>query len=229
MSKFCPKCGVQLDDNATFCTSCGESLNPQPQNTPNAPKKESKFNKEKIMQLPLVAKALSLPRKKLLIYGGIGLAAIVAIIVILCLIFPSPKMLARRYMNGYIKGNAKQVVNCMPSFYFEDNDEKKEFIEDLQDRYDDMELDEYDSIKFEIKEVNKLSKNQRDRLESILENYEDIYDGFDADSINVKTAKIVDVKLTIEDGGDTRRTNMSLVVVKYKGMWKILNVNLSNN
>ena len=27
MSKFCPKCGNELNDNANFCNKCGEALN----------------------------------------------------------------------------------------------------------------------------------------------------------------------------------------------------------
>lgn len=204
MSKICPKCGVQLDDNATFCTTCGERLNAQPTNRrPNAKKP-------------------ALPNKKLLMLAGAAIVAIIAIILVFSLIFPSPKAIAKKYVSGYIKGNATRVVNCMPSFMFEDRDEKKEAIEDLEDMLEEMELDEYDKIKYEVKGVNKLSKDEREDLEDRLEMYEEYYDDFDADSINVKRARVVEVKITVKDGGDTHRSTVEILVVKYRGQWKVL-------
>ena len=35
MSKFCSKCGTQLDDSAMFCTNCGEKMQVDSQPTPN--------------------------------------------------------------------------------------------------------------------------------------------------------------------------------------------------
>ena len=159
-----------------------------------------------------------------MIYGGIALAAIVAIIVAICLIFPSPKMVVNNYMNGILHGNATQIVNCYPSFMWEDNDEKKEAIESLKDAIEDMELDEYDKVSFEIIDVNTLSKSQRESWESRLESYEDSYDKFKASNCNLKTAKEIEVKVTIKDGGDTRRTTVKFIVMNYRGIWKIFSV-----
>jgi hypothetical protein len=158
---------------------------------------------------------------------GIGdndtLAAIVAIIVAICLIFPSPKMLAKRYVNALIKENASQAYSCLPSYIFEDNDDKKDAIEELEDRLEDLELDEYDSIKVEVKEVNKLSKSERERLENIIEAAEENRDNVKAKSFSVSSARMVEVKVTVKDGGDTYRAEIELMVVKYKGVYKIVN------
>ena len=226
MSKFCPKCGTALDDNAVFCTSCGENMNANTQNFTPAPESapESNTNPDKKLNIKLpafVTNILSLPKKKLMIYGGIALAAIVAIIVAICLIFPSPKMVVNNYMNGILHKNAGQIINCYPSFMWEDNDEKKEAKEDLQDLLEDLELDEYDKVSFEIIDVNKLSKSQREYWESRLESYEDNYDKFKASNCNLKTAKEIEVKITIKDGGDTRRTTVTFIVINYRGIWKI--------
>ena len=204
MSKPCPKCGAQLEDNASFCTSCGAKLTPPPASKKACPLKSfiKKFN-------PLVL-------------AGAVLAVVVALVLIFSLLFPSPKAMARKYASGLINGNAKKVVSCLPKFYFEDNDEKKEYIEDLADLLEDAELDEYDKIKFEIRDVHTLSKSERKYLENLLESFEDEFDGFNADSINVKKARIVEVRVTIKDGGDTYRRTIELCVVKYKGQWKII-------
>ena len=204
MAKSCPKCGAQLEDNATFCTSCGVKLTPTP-----APKKACPLNGLLKKYNPLVL-------------GGVVLAAIVALVLVFSLLFPSPKVVARKYASGLINGNAKKVVSCLPKFWFEDSDEKKEYIEDLADFLEDLELKEYDKVKFEIKDVHTLSKSERKQLENKLESYEDDHDGFDADSINVKKARIVEIKVTIKDGGETYRRTFDVLVVKYKGQWKIL-------
>lgn len=222
MAKFCPKCGSALDDNAVFCTSCGENMNSYAQNpTPESNPNPNPGKKPNIKLPAFVANILSLPKKKLMIYGGIALAAIVAIIVAICLIFPSPKMVVRNYMNGFLHKNAGQIINCYPSFMWEDNDEKKEAKEELKDALEDLELDEYDKVSYEIIDVNKLTKSQRESWESRLESYEDIYDKFKASNCNLKTAKEIEVKITIKDGGDTRRTTVSFILINYRGVWKI--------
>lgn len=38
--KICPKCGVQLDDNAKFCTACGALIEETPAPTATQPKDE---------------------------------------------------------------------------------------------------------------------------------------------------------------------------------------------
>ena len=216
MSKLCPRCGIELDDSATFCTSCGEPLNSQPQNQNPAPNSNSK--------LPaFVTNILSLPKKQLLIYGGIALAAIVAIILIIGLIFPSPKTIAKRYVNAMFKGDAKQVINCMPSFMWEDKDKKKEYIEDLETYFDKIDIDEYKNVRVSIENVDKLSSSDRERLELILEVFEEYYDDFDADDVNVKTAKEIEVKVTYKYDGEVEEETMTVIVIKYKGMWKVLN------
>ena len=224
MAKFCPKCGSALDDNAVFCTSCGENMNSYAQNSTPTPESNPNPNpgKKPNIKLPaFVANILSLPKKKLMIYGGIALAAIVAIIVAICLIFPSPKMVVRNYINGMLHGNATQVINCMPSFVWEDNDEKKEIKENLKEYLEDLELDEYGKISYEIIDVNTLSKSERETWERTLESYENRYDEFKVSDCNLKTAKVIDVKVTIKDGGDTTRKTVEFVVINYRGIWKI--------
>ena len=227
MAKFCPKCGSALDDNAVFCTSCGENMNSYAQNSTPTPESNPNPNpgKKPNIKLPaFVANILSLPKKKLMIYGGIALAAIVAIIVAICLIFPSPKMVVRNYMNGILHKNAGQIINCSPSFMWEDSDEKKEAKENLEEYLEDMELDEYDKVSYEIIDVNKLSKSQRESWERTLESYEDRYDKFKASNCNLKTAKEIEVKVTIKDGGDTHRITVKFIVMNYRGIWKVFSV-----
>lgn len=220
MAKFCPNCGSQLENDSLFCASCGTrvEIEPQPQptytpaggvNTPPTPPTPVNKLKSKLT-------------KKHLVLGGSILAGIIVVILALALLFPGPKAVAKKYVKGYLNGNAKQVVSCAPSFFYEDKDEKNEAIENLEEIFEDMELDEFDKIKYEIKDVTKLSRDEREQLESMLEMYERYYDDFDADSINVKKAKKVEVKITVKDGGDTHRETFEIILVKYKGQWKVL-------
>ncbi len=79
--KFCKYCGVQLDENALFCPFCGKALNVQvtnnETNTDDAESNAGGFFKGE-------------NKKKLLIYGGIGLA-VAAIVIIIILAVGSGK------------------------------------------------------------------------------------------------------------------------------------------
>lgn len=242
MSKFCANCGAELNDTDVFCTSCGAKIDVQPaENHSEATQPE--ITQADAKKLPFLAKlskfiefpnfgelvknpaqVTKLPKKQLFTLGGTVIIAILAIILILAIIFPSPKAVVRKYMRGILNENAKQVVSCMPSFMWEDKEQKETAIEDLEDTFELLDLDEYDKIKFEIKDVNKLSRSERNELESMLKMFEIAYDDFEADSVNVKKAKIVDVKVTVKDGGYTHRLDVSFLMIKYKGQWKVLSV-----
>lgn len=57
MAKFCKSCGAQLNENASFCTSCGDSSDSVPQKTGNA-QKSGKHN-ENIPGAPTARSVLS--------------------------------------------------------------------------------------------------------------------------------------------------------------------------
>ena len=124
MSKFCPNCGAQIDDDGVFCPSA------------KSPKEDSVIE----TPVPVVKKRLS--RKQLLIGGGILTAVIGAVLALVLLIagFVTP-------INHYIaiyKGDFSKIEAMAPDEYWtykvqQNNTSKsqylQEFIEGYKERY----------------------------------------------------------------------------------------------
>lgn len=207
MARQCTNCGVQNDDSTVFCTNCGTPL----QEPAQAPQPQNKLDE-------ILAK-LKLSRPQAKKYGIMAIAAIAVIIVAVILInviFPGPKAVVKKFLNAVEKGNAKAIVNCMPSFMWEDEDEKDEMIEELEEMYEDYEIE---SVEYEIKEVKKLSNKDQKYYEEIFEYYEDINDEFDADKVT--DYKKAEVKVVIETDDGKIRETVDFILIKYKGQWKI--------
>ena len=236
MSKFCPNCGAMLDDSTVFCSSCGTQVESQPQPQPeyNQYNQYNDFGyqpgpsftpppspapKKKHFEIKLNLKI----KKKPFIIGASVFVAVLAIILVYCLVF-TPAAVARSYVNAMINGNGNQAANALPSFFFEDKDDKEDFIDDFEDYYEPD-----DDEKVSIKDVvtKKLSEDEQDALEDRLEYFEEYLDDFDADDINVKSAKKVYVFVVVTDEeGDTYSNVLSYYVVSYKGLWKVLDTNM---
>ena len=226
--KFCPTCGTQLPDDAGFCTNCGTRFESQPQpqqQAPNygyqAPYGQQAPRAPKPPKKSIIDKIKSMDKKKLIMLGGAVLAAIIAIVVALSLL-TGPKALARKYVNAYLKGNAKQYVNCMPSYEFDDKEDKEDTIEYYEDYFDDRD-EEYKNIKIQKVVVKKASKDQREYYEDRIEDWEDYYDNFKPKKFNVNSLKYVSVFVTWkdEDGNPCSRV-FNFYMAKYSGKWVIL-------
>ena len=194
---FCGQCGSQNADDARFCANCGEVLNStptaEPENAPIAPPKK--------------------PKNLLFIIAG----AVLAVALVLLLIFGirTPKSVARKALKGFEQGNAKSIVNVLPKDLFEDKAERKESQEELQEELDSLQkaFDRYNiSIDFKITGVEKCDA---DDLEDLQDAYEYFFD------MNVKAAKEVSVKMTINEDGDRDTENFSMYVIKVGGKWYV--------
>lgn len=97
---FCPKCGTQNADGASFCTACGNALSAAPVEetvtvseetceTVSAPVTEEAPKKDLLASVkPLLEKAKPfLEKNKLFVVGGLGIVACVICIALLCSIF----------------------------------------------------------------------------------------------------------------------------------------------
>ena len=211
MARFCPACGSQLEDNAMFCASCGAKIEPQPftNNQYNNYGYQSHNNP--------APKKKGIDAKTIILIAGAAILLIAMLITGLSIVFPGPKAVARRYTKAYLDGNAKKMINTMASFMWDnDPDEKKEGIDALEKIYDVYNFEDFDKVKFKVKEVNKLSKSERENLQEFLDAFDD------ADSVKIKNSKKVEVKVTITDGSETYRGTIEIFLVKYKGFWKVV-------
>ena len=219
--RFCPNCGTQLPDDAAFCTNCGTRFESQPQQAPannqygyQAPQAQQKPKKS---PLEFIKK---MPKKKLIILGSAILTGIIVLILALTLL-TGPKAVARKAAKAYMKGNAKQYVNCLPEFWFDDKDDKKDYIEDLQDSWDDD--DDYKKVKVEKVVVQKLTKDEREDWEDYAEDMEDYDDNFNAKKLNIRSIKYVTVLVSyVDEDGCPDTETFTYYIGKYKGKWSVL-------
>lgn len=195
--KNCPKCGVQLPDDAVFCNNCGNNLSAEPQQaTPAAEPVAAPVNNATLDSA--VEKNKNTKIGMIAIIGG----AAVVVILLLCLLvsalsggnYKSP-------VNDLVKALNKQTTNyedlvnaVAPDFIatacFDlvdlirdvDADVIEDFEEDiadsLEDGYDDWADDFGDDwrISVDIRDEEELDE---DELEDIQERYEDFYDSLD--------------------------------------------------
>ena len=232
--KFCPTCGTQLPDDAGFCTNCGTRFESQPQPQQQAPnygyqapygQQQAPYGQQaprapKPPKKSIIDKIKSMDKKKLIMLGGAVLAAIIAIVVALSLL-TGPKALARKYVNAYLKGNAKQFVNCMPSYEFDDKEDKEDLIEYYEEQFEDRDA-EYKNIQIQKIVVKNASKDVREDLKDDIEDWEDYYDNFKPKKLNVNSLKYVSVFVTWkdEDGNPCSRV-FNFYMAKYSGKWVI--------
>ena len=151
-------------------------------------------------------------KKKWFIIGGIALALIIAVVAVYFLMF-SPQAVAKRFIGGFLDGDAKQVINCMPDFLYED---KAEAIEDLEETFEYLDFEDYD-ISYKVVGTTDLDKDGRDGLKYMLELYEASGRDFKASDVNVDKAKVVTIAMEYEGETET----FEIVVVPYKGFYKV--------
>lgn len=248
MSKFCGQCGAELRDDATFCTSCGAQLGgaqpnvQQPQNdsvagnfaqtASNAANNAAEGVKNVYNEA--VAKLEGNPNKKLIIGGGIGVIALVVLVILFAVIFGGGgyKTPLKNMKQVVEKGDgkalqsmtmsSKQVKAFKKSDYIEDeyDGDVDDYFESRAESVQDSLKDEFgDGVKFKytIKEKTSLKKSKLEDYEESLENWADGYD-IDYEPKVTKGYK-VKVKIEIEGDDDSDKDTDTLYVYKVDGDW----------
>jgi len=246
--KKCPKCGVELPDEAAFCNNCGENLAEKPEDA----------NKEEVKEEPVVApvsennQVLENAKEenkntKIGIIAVIGVAAVLALIIIIALVSSvsgGGKGAVKKYMSAFAKGDAKAMYGMqVPSknidtYYDEIYDcDFKEYVEAIQPVYDALwdGLKDEGKVKFsyEIKHcenVNKLDKLKSEAkamgfkdLDDLKDAWEDAFDDYDMDSEKIKAAWVAEVKWELLVDKDKAAKGSDLVIVyKYGGKLYVL-------
>jgi uncharacterized membrane protein YvbJ len=245
MAKICKTCGTENLDNAIYCGECGSPFDEQAQEpvaqqpvfeqdapvfedpiaaapaeaAPAAAATAQKEPNKILAKIDELLAKVKLDRTKALIILGAFVATIALIIILVSVIFPSPKAVTKKLMNGIARGDAKAVVNCMPDYLWDcDPDEKEEAIDGLETSFDYL---DFDKFTYEIKRISKLDKDEIEDLEDELDDMEDEYDELDAD--RVTAFREVKIKLTIKIDGEKTTQTVKLILMKYKGQWKVYN------
>ena len=243
MAKFCANCGTQLNEADRFCTNCGapspapkteqphvESL-PESTNVPHVEPQPEPTNVPHVEPQPAKAKKKN---KVALIAILISVVLIISTVVVLFATGTfgggskkdddkstnTAEGVATKFMDALIDFNAEDVYDCFPSFFWDnDNEEKQEAIEYLQEDFDLMKA-YYDDITYEILDVEDLDEDQLETMEYELDLFEDEFDTFDKK--DVTDYKIVNYELTIKYFGTSDKSEDVVVLIKYKGQWKVI-------
>ena len=253
MARFCPQCGTQQGDGARFCGKCGTPIpviepqapvNPQPEQPYAQPQEnyyaqpeqqvppqenyyaqsEPQYAQPENSYIPPQPPKKSNKKTIAIIVGAIALIAAIVIALFATGViggskednkFASPESVAMAFFDALKNGNAREYVNCAPSFVFEDSEEKQETIEYLEEMFEDLFEEDYgkaiQKAKFTVDEVDELSSYEILLLEAELKYYD-----FDMDDITDYR------KVTVKMTGSYDR-EFELLVIKYKGEWKIGN------
>ena len=112
----------------------------------------------------------------------------------------------------------------MPSFMWEDKEEKKDLIE-MYEEYFDKEDNDYKRLRIEKIVVQKFTKDEREEIESVIERLEKAFDNLKEGKIKARTFRKLTVFITYKDeDGVSYAKTMSLVGFKYKGQWKVFSL-----
>lgn len=243
--KKCPKCGVELPDDAAFCNNCGENLAEKPADAPAEEKKEEPVVAPVSENNQVLENAKEANKNtKIGLIAVVGVVAILALIVVCVLIssMTGPKAAIKKYMKAFQDGDAKTLYTDMPEKcldeYYDDIYEVsfKEYVKAITPVYKEMwsSLKDEGKVKFtyEIKaceNVNKLKDLKKDGkkagikdLKDLQELLDDEFDDYDLDSKKIKKAYLAEVKweLTV-DGDKAIKETETIIVYQYGGKYYV--------
>lgn len=248
--KKCPKCGVELPDEAAFCNNCGENLSAKPEEAQTEEKAEAPVVAPVSENNQVLENAKEENKNtKIGILAVGGFAAVLVLIILIVIISSasgSPKSVIKAQMKAFEKGDVKTMIyGSMPSkavdSYLDDELDmtSKEFIELTQPIYDAM----WDGLKsegkvkfsYEIKKVENLDKLDKLKddakrlgykdLDDFKDYVEDDFDDYDLDSDKISKAFFAEVKWEITVDGDkaVKKQTTFITIYKYKGKMYVYN------
>ena len=241
--KKCPKCNVELPDNAEFCNNCGANLSATEEVKPEAPAASAEPTNNTTLEN---AKEANKNAK----VGLIAIVAAVAVLVVILLIvlISSASSGYKKAIKSYMSAFQKSDVNTMTSLVV-----PKSIIDDFFDDCYDADFKDYctafsalseegwnaikdeGKVKFEYEikaaeNINKLDDLKKDAknyydikdLDDFKDMMEDYYDDYDFDANKISKCYIVEVKwdLLVDGDKEAKGTEYALVY-KYGGSWYI--------
>lgn len=216
MSKFCGKCGSQLDDDARVCGQCGNVVSEEvPTNNSGYSSTRKKGSKKIIIGIVATVVVIT-----------------VAIIVIMNIIGSnSYKAVIDTYINSSLKtADATAVMELFPDEFLsyalkEENMSRREAADELQEQLDnavDM-IDSYCddwSVSYEITDTHDSSKAD---IKLLSEDCEDLY-GFtvsDEKEVTVEVSVSANVDGEIKD----QTQDMDITLIKVGNSWYLWGIN----
>lgn len=212
MSKYCPECGAEINDEAKVCEQCGTAIEPA-------------------IEKPAEDKAAK--KKKILILAGVIAGAVLVVVIALVILITSIlsnfgcEGTAKRFAKAMAAENTEKMISLTSDVY-------KEYYEFYQEKYDVDELEEdYEQeleyvnsffenyagsdykLKYEIEDVDFYDE---DMLDDMYGWYEDTYD---VDTDVIKESAIVEVEFQVSKDGKDYFYDVDLVMVKENNTWRV--------
>lgn len=206
MSKFCEDCGAEIDDAAVKCQACtnkGVQTSNATADVASNPIKNSASSKGSM--------------NKTLIFGGVGIVAIIAIIIAcVCLFSNSYKTPINNMFKGMQKADLKTYLKTFPEFMEADKKFDQEYLDDLLKSYE-KEYGKNIKISYKILDKEKLDEEDLEEMEEKIEKYYD-------EEVKVKAGYDVTVKSTIKGKKDSETSTRTVSVYKIDGKWYLLGI-----
>ena len=233
MSKFCTKCGAEHEENARFCGKCGNPFSATEVNEAPACSNPEVTNDQPEVDNTLQTEVPKKKSKKKIIAIAVG--AVIVIAAILVALFAtgtigngggsgkkddmkSPEGVVMAYINAIKNKDAKTLVNCMPAYQYEGIYTKELAIAMFEESLKYL-PDYLKSMKASVKGVRNPSSSELYSIKSDLSYY-------DVDEDDITDYKYVSINLTITYEGETQTDETEILVIKYKGEWKIAEADL---
>lgn len=251
---FCSKCGAQVPDGNNFCPKCGnpmeaptnENIGAENDNAVNNNPAYDNTVYDEGAQYQSIPNQYGMPtdKKKLptnVIAIIIGVAALALIIVLGFLIFGgnSAKSVAEDTYEAMFDCDGDKYLDgfhdCVIDYMIDNSDDcdsvgemADKFSESFEDEFKDLDED-YDFEDFEGTfddwsidvEATKEKDLKDSDIDDLQEDYEDTYD-FDGE---IKAAKKVTLKITVEDDDDHKQIERQTVtVIKIGGTWYLYSI-----
>lgn len=233
MAKFCTKCGASLDDNASFCTSCGAKFDVAPATKPAAT-----TNSDATILDKFKANANADGIKKLTAnpnftkYVGIGVVALVALIVIIILCsafsggYAKP---VRKMFDAYAEKDGELLMECYSEYeidyYAKSSDMSKKETEKMYKSqaklYYELFRNDYGrdfKTSVDVKDKEKIEKSDLKDIEEYLQIK------FDKKKLEVTKGYILDCEVSIKGDDDDDVEDYECLVLKIDGKWCITDV-----
>ena len=196
--KFCPNCGAQLQDDATFCSGCGANLDPNAAQQQQAPNNQYGYQQAPNYGYQAPAPQPAPKKKKGGLKSLISLLVVVAIIFAAVSIFlPGPNAVAKRAVKAVYEGNYEKLAKY--SLFPEE--------------YEDMENEDgATNVKVKVVSVKDADEDEVEMISAMVQ----LMGGK-----KVSKAKMVELEVTYTYDGETETDEIEVLVVKQGLQWKV--------
>ena len=232
MAKFCANCGSPMEEGDRVCGQCGTPVaGVNPANPPHMGP-VSDANPVRGAQVSPANGSSANGSNKLIILIGAGIAAVVALVIIINILLAVTGYKAT--LNKMARALAKDDVETLISMssYLSDEYYESMYGKDYEEYYENMidsALDKFDDevgdvkkVTLEVTDEKVLSKRKMDDIEDAMNEY------YHADISGIK--KIIEVDIRLKVKGSSKNPAVfpaTIYVVKEDGKWKLFYGDLS--